>query len=108
MAAILTATGLALEPHASGARVAAVYLLVFAAGAAAFAVWGSQEVRVAAAAWRGFLGLFAGLVFTQIFLHGIVLSALPAAVTRSAAAVAIGAGAASILGALYYVRAGTG
>jgi len=105
LAAMVAAAGFAFEPHATGSRVAAVYLLLFAVGGAGFAVFGPQEVRVAAAAWLGLLGLMAGLAFGQVFLHGFVLSVLPAAVTRAAATLAVGSGAAAcLLGGLFYAR----
>jgi len=105
LAALVAATGFAFEAHATGSRVAAVYLLLFAVGGAGFAVFGPQEVRVAAAAWLGLLGLMAGLAYGQVFLHGYVLSVFPATVTRAAAALAVGTGAAAcLLGGLFYAR----
>lgn len=102
-AGIGAAVGPALEAGASGMRVAAVYELLLAAGGAGFAIWGPSEVRVAAVGWLGLLGLIGGLACGQVFLHGVVLSALPAAFTRTVAAVAIGLGAAaSLLTALFY------
>lgn len=102
---IVTLTGFALEAGAVGTRVGAVYELVFAAGGAGFALFGPAEVRVAAAGWLGLLGLIGGLVCTPVFLHGVVLSTLPAALTRTGAALAVGLGAASVMRAgLFYAR----
>ena len=59
---------------------------------------------MAAAGWLGLLGLIGGLACGQVFLHGDVLSVLPATFTRTAAALAIGLGAgASLLAVLFYV-----
>lgn len=105
LAAIVAGAGLASEAHATGSRVAAVYLLVFAAAGAGVAVWGPPEVRVVASAWLGLVGLMAGLAYAQVFWHGLVLSVLPATVIRAAAALAIGSGAsACLLGGLFSVR----
>jgi len=104
VAGVAAAAGFAFDAQASGMRVAVVYELVLAAGGAGFAVWGPAEVRVAAAGWLGLLGLIGGLACTQVFLHGDVLSVLPATVTRAAAALAIGSGAAaSLLAAVFYI-----
>lgn len=99
-AAIFAATGFAFDAEASGMRVAAVYEFLLAVGGVAFAVWGPAEVRIVAAAWLGLLGLIGGLACAQVFLHGAVLSALPAAFIRSAAALAIGLGGASLIAGL--------
>lgn len=105
VAAIVTAAGFAFEAHATGSRVAAVYLLLFALAGAGAAIWGPREVRVAAAAWLGLVGLMAGLAYGQVFLHGVVLSVLPVTVSRAAAALAVGFGAAAcLLGGLFYAR----
>lgn len=100
LAAIFVATGFAFGGEGSGMRIAAVYEFVLAVGGVAFAVWGPPEVRIVAAAWLGLLGLIGGLACAQVFLHGAVLSALPAAVIRTAAALATGLGAASLLAGL--------
>ena len=58
--------------------------------------------------WLGLLGLISGLACGQVFLHGFVLSVLPATFTRTAAALAIGFGAAaSLLTALFYASVPT-
>jgi len=104
-AAIVTAAGFAFEAHATGSRVAAVYLLSFAVGGAGVAHWGPRELRVAVTAWLGLVGLTAGLAYTEEFLHGVVLSVLPVTVSRVAAALAVGSGAAAcLLGGLFYER----
>lgn len=102
-AGIVAAGGFAFDPAAAGMRVAAVYEIVLAAGGFGFAVWGPPEVRVGAAGWLGLLGLIGGLACGQVFLHGYVLSVLPGTLTRTAAALAIGLGAAaSVLTGLFY------
>lgn len=106
LAAMVTGGGFAFEAHATGSRVAAVYLLLFAVAGAGAAVFGPQEMRVAASAWLGLVGLMAGLAYGQVFLHGVVLSVLPVTVSRAAAALAVGFGAAAcLLGGLFYARA---
>ena len=108
IAGIVAALGPAFEAGASGMRVAAVYEFLLAAGGVGFAIWGPSEVRVAALGWLALLGLFSGLVCGQVFLHGFVLSVLPATFTRTAAALAVGFGAAgSLLTALFYASAPT-
>jgi hypothetical protein len=105
---VVAAAGPAFEAGASGMRVAAVYELMLAAGGAGFAIWGPLEVRVAAIGWLSLLGLIGGLACGQVFLHGFVLSVLPAAFTRTAAALAIGFGAAgSLLAAVFYASVPT-
>ncbi|MGN6800142.1 MAG: hypothetical protein ACTHKS_18555 [Gaiellaceae bacterium] len=100
---IVAAGGFAFTAAAAGMRVAAVYEFVLAAGGVGFAVWGPPEVRVGAAGWLGLLGLVSGLACGQVFVHGDVLSTLPGTFTRTAAALAIGLGAAaSVLTGLYY------
>lgn len=103
VAGIVVATGFAFEATAPGMRVAAIYEFLLAVGGVGFAVWGPHEVRVVAAGWLGLLALFGGLACGQVFLHGAVLSALPPTITRSAAALAIGSGAAAaLLAGVYY------
>jgi hypothetical protein len=97
VAGIVAAAGFAFAGGASGMRVAVVYELLLAAGGAGFAIWGPHEVRAVAAGWLGLLGLIGGLVCAQVFVHGAVLSVLPATLTRTAAALAIGSGAAALL-----------
>jgi hypothetical protein len=103
VAGIVAAAGFAFATAATGMRVAAAYEVVLATGGVGFAFWGPAETRVAAAGWLGLLGLIGGLACGQVFLHGEVLSALPATLTRSLAALAIGLGAtASLLTVLFY------
>lgn len=100
---IVAAGGFAFDSAAAGMRVAVVYEIVLAAGGVCFAVWGPPEVRVGAAGWLGLLGLIGGLACGQVFLRGDVLSTLPGTLTRAAAALAIGLGAAaSVLTGLFY------
>lgn len=108
IAGIVAAAGPAFEAGASGMGVAALYELLLAAGGAGFAIWGPPEVRVVAVAWLGLLGLIGGLACGQVFLHGFVLSVLPATLTRTVAALAIGFGAAaSLLATLSYESVAT-
>ena len=103
------AAGFAFEATAPGMRVAAIYEFLLAAGGVGFAVWGPHEVRVVAVGWLGLLALFGGLACGQVFLHGAVLSALPPALTRTAAALAIGSGAAAaLLAGVFYASPTSG
>ena len=54
-----------------------------------------MDVRPIAAGALGFLGLAVGLTKLPVFLHGDVLAAFPAALTRASVLLAISAGAAA-------------
>ena len=67
--------------------------------------WGPKAAKAAAGGGLGLLALAVGLSKGAIFLHAVVLSALPGTVCRALVLVAVAAGcAAAAAGALYYVR----
>jgi hypothetical protein len=102
-AGLLTAIAFATGAAAPGTNVAAVYALVLAAPAVGALVLGPPVVRAPAGIWLAVVGLTTALVDTGMFFHGYLLSALPAAVTRASAAVAVGAAlSAFVVGWLYY------
>ena len=97
-ATITTETGFALGRYASAARWAeAGYMIVFAAIGLGVLVLGSATARVAAGTALGVLALFVGLTKVSVLIKGVVLSALPATLARSAVVVAIGAGTGAAL-----------
>lgn len=104
--ALLAAGGFALSRYASpGTWIAGVDEALFALAGAAVVAWGPRAARPAAGAGVGLLGVAVGLSKGAVFLHPIVLSALPGTVTRALVAVAVGAGvAAAVAGAVLYAR----
>lgn len=95
-AAAATALGFALASSASeGAWVEAANELVFVLVGLVFVARGSRDTRAVAGGALGLLGLAVGLTELPVLLHGIVLSALPAAAARASVALAICAGAAA-------------
>jgi hypothetical protein len=80
-------------------RVELAAAAVLAAAAAAGLVLGGRR-RLAVAGAIGALALIEGLGRLGVFVHGVVISDLPAAAARAADTVAIGAGLAAILIAL--------
>jgi hypothetical protein len=94
-ASVATAVGFALASTASvGAWVEGANELVFVLVGLAFVARGSRDTRALAGGALGLLGLAVGLSKLPALLHGIVLSALPAAAARTSVALAICAGAA--------------
>ena len=97
---IATAATFAFASNASSARwVEAGNEIVFALVGVAVLVRGSRDARVTAAGALGLLGLVVALSKFPVFLHGVVLSALPDTAARvevaltgwvSAAATAVG------------------
>lgn len=105
-AGIVAAGGFALGAYASpGTWIAVADEFVFAAAGFGVLAWGPRGADVPAGIGLGLLGLATGLSEGGVFLHGGVLSALPAAPTRAAAALAIGAGVAGLAtGGLFYLQ----
>jgi hypothetical protein len=104
VATIVVAVGFAARSGASAAFwVEGANELVLALVGLAVLARGSDEARAAACTLLGLLVLFVGLLKTEVFTKGVVLSALPASVGRAAVAVAISAGlAALVVGALAF------
>jgi hypothetical protein len=104
-ATIVTAVGFAAHGNAPEARIVEGANEVFVAliGLAVLAR-GSRSARLGAAAGLGVLGVFVGLTKVSALLHGVVLAATPADVTRVAVALALwaGLGAAILGGALFF------
>jgi hypothetical protein len=104
--ALVAAGGFALGAYASpGTWIATVDEALFALAGLAVLAWGPRGAHAAVGGGLGILGLAVGLSRGQIFLHPIVLSALPGTLTRALVAVAIGAGlAAGVAGTAFYAR----
>lgn len=79
----------------SGTEFALVLLLL------GFMLFGSGDTRALAGGLLGLLALAVGLTDIPVFLHGIVLSAVPADVIRLFVALAIFAGAAAVVLGLF-------
>jgi hypothetical protein len=91
-----TAAAFALEGSASQGRwVEGANELVFVLVGLALVARGSTDVRAVAGGALGLLGLSVGLSKVPVFLHGVVLSAFPAVLTRLFVALTISAGAAA-------------
>lgn len=106
-AAMLASAAFAIGAYASlGTWVAAADELAFAAAGAGVLLWGPRNAKLPAGIALGLLGLAVGLSHGQVFLYGVVLSALPSAAARLLSSVAIAAGLAClVLGGLLYTRA---
>jgi hypothetical protein len=95
-ATLVTAAAFAFASNASEGRwVEAGNEAVFALVGLAVIARGSRDARVTAAGALGLLALAVGLTKVPVFLHGVVLSALPATPARVAVALAIWIGAAA-------------
>ena len=93
---VATAAGFAFDSYGSGGKwVAAANELVFALVGIAFIMRGSPQVKAIAGGALGFLGLGVGLSKIPVFLHGVVLSVVPATIARLIVSVTIFAGAAA-------------
>jgi hypothetical protein len=104
-ATIVTAVGFAAYGSASEGRIVEGANEVFVALVGLVVlVRGSRSARLGAAAGLGVLGVFVGLTKVSALLHGLVLAATPADVTRVAVALALwaGLGAAILGGALFF------
>jgi hypothetical protein len=96
VAAIATAAAFAFASNASEGRwVEAGNEAVFAVVGLAVIARGSRDARVTAAGALGLLALAVGLTKIPVFLHGVVLSALPAAAARIDVALTMWTGAAA-------------
>jgi hypothetical protein len=104
IATIVVACGFALAQTASeGTWVEAVNEVVFALVGLAFLVRGSRDTRGIAGGALGLFALAVGLKGVPVLLHGVVLSALPAGVARTAVALAVSAGfAATVVGLVVF------
>jgi hypothetical protein len=93
---VATAAAFALSSSASGAMwVEGANELAFALVGLAVVARGSSEARSMAAGALGLLARWAGLSKVPVFLHGVVLSALPATWARGSVALTISAAAAA-------------
>ena len=104
IATIVSACGFALAPTASeGTWVEAANEIVFALVGVAFLVRGSRDTRALAGGALGLFALAVGLKSVPVLLHGVVLSALPPDVARTAVAAAVSAGtAATVVGLVVF------
>jgi hypothetical protein len=97
-ATVATAADFAFAPSANeGAWVEGANELVFVLVGLAFVIWGSTDTRALAGGALGLLALAVGLSKLPVLLHGIVLSALPGQLSRTAVAVAICAGGTAVV-----------
>jgi len=105
-AAVVVAVAFMLSAYADpGTWIAGVDEFFFIAAGLGVLRWGPPAARLPSALWLGLVGLAVGLSKGQVFLHALVLSALPGTVVRLGATVAIGAGlAATVTGCVAYVR----
>jgi hypothetical protein len=95
-ARLVTAAAFAFASNASEGRwVEAGNEAVFALAGLAVAARGSRDARVIATGALGLLALAAASTKLPVFLHGVVLSALPATPARAAVALTIWIGAAA-------------
>jgi hypothetical protein len=98
----------ALDAYASpGTWIEAFDAIAFLGAGAWVALRGPPHWTVAGAIGVGLVGLAVALLEAPIFLHPVVLAALPATMVRFASVVAIGAGVdAAALGGLFYAETG--
>src|SRR2546423_11016824 len=95
-ATIVTAAAFAFASNASEGRwVEAGNEAVFALAGLAVIARGSRDARVTAAGALGLLALAVGVTKVPVFLHGVVLSALPGTPARVAVALTVWIGAAA-------------
>jgi hypothetical protein len=95
-ATLLTAAAFSFASNASEGRwVEAGNEAVFALVGLAVVARGSRDARVIAAGALGLLALAAALTKVPVFLHGVVLSVVPATPARAAVALTIWIGAAA-------------
>lgn len=106
IASTVTAAGFALDAYASpGTWILGADGVVFVAIGLAVLIAGPPHVHMATAGGLGLIALALGLSKGQVFLHPIVLSALPGWLARLAVAVAACSGlAAAILSGVSYAR----
>jgi hypothetical protein len=93
---LATAAAFALGANAStGHWIEGGYEVAFVLIGLAVVAFGPVDARPIAGGALGLLGLAVGLTKLPVFLHGIVLSAVPAAVARASVLLAISAGVAA-------------
>lgn len=93
---VATSATFALGANGTAGRwIEGGYEFVFVLIGLAAVALASVDVRPIAAGALGFLGLAVGLTKLPVFLHGDVLAAFPAALTRASVLLAISAGAAA-------------
>ena len=104
--AVVAAAGFSLSEYASpGTWIESADEAIFALAGAAVLAWGPRAARAAAGGGLGLLALAVGLSKGAVFLHAVVLSALPGSMCRALVLVAVAAGsAAAAAGVLHYVR----
>ncbi len=96
LATLLVASGFAGGSTATeGIWVEVGNEILFVLIGVGFLIAGSRDVRAIAGGALGLLALAVGLTSLPVLLHGVVLSALPANLTRTAVVLAISAGAAA-------------
>jgi hypothetical protein len=92
-AAVIIAVAFALDTYASpGTWIAGIDETLFAAAGLGVLRWGPPVARMPAVLWLSLLGAAVGLSKGAVFLHALVLAALPGAFVRVLAVAAIGAG----------------
>jgi hypothetical protein len=92
-AAVIVAAAFALGAYASpGTWIAGVDEILFAAAGFGVLRLGPPVARLPAALWLSLLGVAVGLSKGAVFLHALVLAALPGTMTRIVVVVAVGAG----------------
>jgi hypothetical protein len=93
---LASAATFALASDASAGRwIEGAWEFLFVLIGLAVVALGPADVRAVAGGALGLLGLAVGLTKLPVFLHGIVLGAFPAALTRASVLFAISAGAAA-------------
>ncbi len=98
IATIVIASGLAAaQTGTEGTWVEATNEILFALVGIAVLIRGSRHARALAGGALGLLALAVGVASLPVLLHGVVLSALPAGIARTAVALAVSAGAAGTL-----------
>jgi hypothetical protein len=104
LATLVTAIGLALSSTASkGTWVESANEILLALVGLGFILCASRDGRALAGGLVGLLAVAAGATRLPVLLHGIVLSALPGQVARTAVVLAISTGAAAaILGVVVF------
>ena len=96
LATLLVTCGFAAAPTASsGTWIEAGNEILFVLVGIGFLVSGSRDTRALAGGALGLLALAVGLKSLPVLLHGVVLSALPGNLARTADVLAISAGAAA-------------
>jgi hypothetical protein len=109
-AATAATIGFALDAYASpGTWILGFDAIVFLAAGLAVLLRGPAHLRPAGAIGTGLVALAMGLFMIPVFLHPIVLSVIPATVTRLLVVSAVGAGAGtSALGGWLYSETAAG